>query len=153
MTDYEDPFATPTSAESGGGIAEHKGELLIVWAREHQTGLTTKFCKPGETKDALRCDFAVLTGENAGTLEEDALIFQGQLIASLKRLAKRNFKVEGDDGDASRDKLRPFLGRVGQGTDKSKGNVPWIFLDPTDADKALAIEWLAKNKPVEEPPF
>lgn len=145
----DDPFATPSSGESGSSIADHKGQLLIVWPREHVSDIKTKF---GE-KDAIRADWAVLTGDDAGDLEEDALIFGGQMIVALKKLAKKNYKVNDDEGDASRSELRPYLGRVAQGTDNSKGNYPWIFAVPSDEDKKLAIKWLEDNKPEEKNPF
>ena len=95
----------------------------------------------------------VLTGENAGELEEDALIFGGFMIGDLKKLARKNYKVNDDEGDADRFELRPFLGRIGQGKEKIKGNYPWIFEDESEADKALAIKWLDDNKPEEKDPF
>lgn len=146
-----DPFATKSSGETGGGtnIGDHKGELLIVWPREHVTVNTKDF---GE-KDAIRADWVVLTGENTGELEEDSLIFGGFMIGDLKKLAKKNYKVDDDQGDADRHLLRPFLGRVNQGKEKIKGNYPWIFEDVTDADRELGIQWLNENKPKDEDPF
>lgn len=149
--DSNDPFATNSTTSSGGtNIGDTGGELLLIWPREHNTEVKTK---DYGVKDAIRADWIVLTGADAGEIEEDALIFGGHLIGKLRVLAKKNYKVNGDEGDADRHLLRPFLGRVVQGKEKIRGNYPWLFADPSDADKALAIQWLNDNKPKDENPF
>lgn len=145
-----DPFATKSSGESGGtNIGDHKGELLLIWPREVATVKTKDY----GNKEAIRADWVVLTGDKANELEEDSLIFGGFMIGDLKKLAKKNFKINDDDGDADRHELRPFLGRIGQGREKIKGNYPWIFEDASDDDKVLARKWLEENKPEEKDPF
>jgi hypothetical protein len=146
-----DPFATKSSGETGSStnIGDHEGELLLIWPREVKMILTKHY---GE-KEAVRADWVVLTGDSSGELEEDALIFGGFMIGDLKKLAKKNYKVDDDEGDAERHLLRPFLARIAQGKEKIKGNHPWLFEDASDADKVLAVKWLEENKPQEANPF
>lgn len=146
-----DPFATKSSGETGSttNIGDFKGELLLIWPREVPTIKTKDY---GD-KEAVRADWVVLTGESAGEIEEDALIFGGFMIGDLKKLAKKNYKVNDEEGDADRSELRPFLGRIGQGKEKIKGNYPWLFEDASDDDKVLARKWLEDNKPEEKDPF
>lgn len=146
----DDPFATSSTVPSGGvNIGDYKDELVLIWPREHVKEVKTK---DYGTKDAIRAEWVVLTGKDAGA-QEESLIFGGFLIGKLRALANKNYKVNDEDGDADRSELRPFLGRVRQGKEKIKGNHPWVFEDPSGADKMLAIKWLDDNKPEEKDPF
>jgi len=100
--------------------------------REYKTDITTTF---GE-KDAVACDVHVLDGPKANEVYDNALLFQGALVGSLK------FAAGGD----------PVLGRIGVGVAKPNQNAPWILIPFTDADAVLATAYVARMpKPFQAP--
>ena len=92
-------FQQPSAA--GGDkvpVPELVGSLVLIYVREYRTGIVTSF---GE-KDAIACDVHVLDGPKGGEVFDNALLFQGALIGSLRAA------VSGD----------PVLARIGQGVAK-----------------------------------
>lgn len=123
-----DPFAPP-----GGGnfdVRALKGSLVLITPLSHEQGVKTIH---GE-KDAIKANVAVLDGDLSGDDISDALIFQGRLIGQLKGRVGKGM----------------VLGRIGQGVAEKGKNPPWLLEDPTEADKALARAYVAKN-PFEQP--
>jgi hypothetical protein len=103
-------------------VSDHVGSLCLFYVHEVRSGITTTF---GE-KEAIACDIHVLQGPGAGEICQDALIFQGALIGSLRRAA---------GGD-------PVLGRIAQGVAKPGQQPPYVLAEFTDADAALAQTWI-----------
>lgn len=108
---------------------DHAGELHLFFPTEWHASVPTKFSEPGKPDPAAVTTYiAFLDGPSTGTVLSDAMVFGGFMVPQLKK---------GVDGKA-------VLGRLGQGQAK-KGDPPWVILDPTDADVALARQWFAAN--------
>lgn len=105
--------------------SELLGSLCLFYVHEVRQGIITSF---GE-REAVSCDVHVLDGAKGGEVLENALIFQGGLIGSLRSAA---------GGD-------PVLGRIGQGIAKPGQTAPYILSEFTDADAALASGYIAKR--------
>lgn len=101
------------------------GSLCLFYVHEVRTGINTTF---GE-KEAIACDVHVLDGPHGGEVLENALIFQGALIGSLRGAA---------GGD-------PVLARIGNGVAKPGQKPPFILSEFTDADAKLASDYIAKR--------
>lgn len=107
-----DMFATGSKAGDGAKITADKGQAVVIRPTEYIPSMTTSH---GET-DAVRADWVVLTGPDAGQVRENSLIFQRVLVSTLKNLA----------GTAT-----PFcVGVVGEGQAKAGKSAPIVLLDP-----------------------
>lgn len=105
-------FATGSKAGDGAKITADKGQAVVIRPTEYVPSMTTTH---GET-DAVRADWVVLTGPDAGQVREDSLIFQRVLVSTLKNLV----------GTAT-----PFcVGVVGEGQAKAGKSAPVILQDP-----------------------
>lgn len=125
-TGFGDPFSDPTGvAGDGERITEFVGNLLLVKPTEFITQMGTS---QGPT-DVVRIDMAVLDDAEApGRIVRGVLLFQ----QALRREAK-----------AVLDGPHPFLlGRLNKGKTNG-GNTLYTFETATDADKALARQFLA----------
>ncbi len=120
-------FQQPSEAGDKVPVAELIGSLVLIWVREHRTGIVTSF---GE-KDAVACDVHVLDGTKGGEVFDNALLFQGGLIGSLKSAA---------GGD-------PVLARIGQGVGKPGQNPPYVLVPFTAADAVTATGYIQRMKP------
>ena len=108
------------------------GSLALFWVREVREGITTPY---GE-KEAVACDIHVLDGLKGGEKFENALIFQGALIGSLRSAA---------GGE-------PVLGRVGTGLAKPGQKPPFVLNPFTDQDAATATHYISQlGKPFQAP--
>lgn len=145
---YEDLFDGPGSTTSIK-FTDHEGQLALIWARAEK-----QHTYDGETKDVIQGDVVILDPKNSGPIEyKNTMIFprvmQGQ--------------VRGNVGTG-----KPNLGRIGKGEAKPRQTAPWVLLDPTEADKKMAVAYLqnpnAKPAPTptggtgggwqnDEPPF
>ena len=105
-------------------ISEIVGSLVLIWVRDIREGIMTAY---GE-KEAAAVDLHCLDGPKGGEKFENALIFQGALIGSLRGAA---------GGD-------PVLARIGQGTAKPGQNPPYVLLPYTDADAAVATGYIQR---------
>jgi hypothetical protein len=125
-----DAFSSPAAQVK---ITDYNGALLLVTPTAYETGITTTF---NPDKDAVRADFVVLDGPEAGTEHSDALIFPGVLIGQLKARVGKGM----------------VLGRMGQLPASKAGMSPaWKLMDPTDTDKDVARAHLAKVDPFGSP--
>jgi hypothetical protein len=122
-------FQQPSAGGDKVPMSDLVGALVLFQVRDYRTGIITSF---GE-KDAVACDVHVLDGGQAGTVYDNALLFQGALIGALKPA------VGGE----------PVLARIGLGTSKAGQNAPYILIPFTDADAAVAgpywQAWQAKH--------
>lgn len=119
-----DPFSTPPGI-SDFKITDFVEDLLLVKPTEYIEEMDTSI---GDT-DAVRADVVPLTGEHAGELLEDLLVFQMALKRALLKVM---------DGP------NPFLlGRLGRGQAKKGKSAPYIFEQPYKEDVALARKYLA----------
>jgi hypothetical protein len=113
-------FASPAAASSGWTARDAIGHLCIIEPHAHETGIPTSF---GD-KDAIR---ATVHDVDAGTTDEDALIFQGGLIGALKaRIGQL------------------VLARITQGTAKPGQAAPFVLADASTnpADVAAATAYM-----------
>lgn len=121
-----DLFDAPGSASGGLKWDDVQGNLVLVKPTGIEAGVQTTV----GTKDVTVADVIVLDGPGAPTVYAGTFIFprvmQGQLRANV--------------GSG-----RYNLGRVGKGTAKPGQSAPWVLTDPTDADKAVARSYLAKQ--------
>jgi len=149
----DDPFASASGFESVID-SDHYGKLILFTPLEHVFGVKTKFSdEKNPTTDVIDTDAVVLDGE-AGVEEFSAVrIFQGPIIATLKRAAKFNDANPGGDPKTGRPKM--VLGRLDRGEDKTgkltealhftaADKRAWILTAPTEADKQTARDYLAK---------
>ena len=146
-----DPFA---SASSFQPIEPLYSRLLLITPVEHVFGIKTQFAteeKP--TADAIDAEVVVLDGPEAGDEIDSMRFFQGPLIAAMKRAAK--FNEANPSGDPVTGRPKMILGRLGRGEDKTgkltenlhftaADKRAWILTPPSEADKQLARDYLAK---------
>jgi hypothetical protein len=126
-------FQQPAENGDKVPVAELINSLVLIWVREHRTGITTTF---GE-KDAVDVDLHVLDGPHGGETFDNALLFQGALIGSLKAA------VGGD----------PVLARIGVGVGKPGQNPPYVLNPFTEQDGVTATSYLQRMRPpVQQPP-
>ena len=114
--------------EDGVRPADINGHLVICYPIEYAASVPTKFSTPEKPgKPAIRLNVADLT---TGEFHGDVLWFGGYIVNDLKRTIGK-----------------PVLARIGQGTDNSKGNLPWILIDATTDAAAIqaATAWLNAN--------
>lgn len=133
-----DPFDTPSS---GDRIQDLEENLLLITPTEYLTEISTSY---GD-KDAVDADVVDLTN---GVEYSSMRIFPGGLIGTLKRAAKFNGEHPGGDPRTGRPKM--VLGRLSQGEAKKGQSPPWVLLPPSDGDKNVARDYLAK-RPVDDP--
>lgn len=126
-----DMFATGSKAGDGAKITADKGQAVVIRPTEYIPSMTTSH---GET-DAVRADWVVLTGPDAGQVRENSLIFQRVLVSTLKNLAGTS---------------TPFcVGVVGEGQAKAGKSAPIVLLDPAPehleyAGKAVQVNgWVS----------
>jgi hypothetical protein len=117
-----DEFSGPSSAE-GVKWADYKGALLMFEVKGYEPSIQTVH---GETT-AVNANVVVLDGVNAETVITDTLVFPKVLQSQIK----------GHVGGK-------VLGRLGQGEAKKGQSAPWKLADASEADKAVAREYLAK---------
>lgn len=121
-----DPFDAPPSGEK---ITKFLDQLLFIEVLDYETGIVTKFCKAGETKDAVTVNVTVIDKSGKGTTYEAISVMQSVLVGKLKR------KVNG----------KATLGRLVK-RPSDKGNDAYDLDQPTDADKAAARKWWASSR-------
>jgi hypothetical protein len=100
------------------------GSLVLIWVRELREGITTRY---GD-REAIACDVHCLDGPKGGEKFENALIFQGALIGSLRSA------VGGD----------PVLARIGQGVARPGQNPPFVLQPYANADAAVATSYIQR---------
>lgn len=108
--------------------SEYSGALLLVYPTEYFSAIPTQH---GDTA-VVDCHIVVLDRvdptTNAPMVLRDARIFGRAMVPQLKG---------GVNGG------RAVLGRLGQGQN-TKGNPPWVLLDFTEQDAALARQYMAQ---------
>lgn len=153
-----DPFSAPApQAPRGPRLRDLYGRLVLLVPTKLEIGVPNRL-QPGTTQDRMTTDVIVLDGgpiafggkpEATPPVPHDKTAqlphkTQGMYISSTglisqcrEALAKR---AQGQPG--------MVLGRLGVGTAKEVGqNAPWLLSLPTDADKALARQYLAQVDP------
>lgn len=107
-------FDAPSSGGSGVKPADLEGHVLVVEPLEYVPNISTSF---GE-KDAIRCNVHDITDKQS---HEDTLFFGTALIGSFKKdIGKR------------------LLGKLGKGEAKPGQSAPWVLVDLTGNEKAVA---------------
>src|SRR5262245_10371823 len=122
----------PPAASIGIRWADYEGRLLLFDVHAVEASISTGF---GE-RTAVRAYVQVIDGDTAGEGYADTLVFPKVLQSQLRTSVGRK-----------------VLGRLGRGEAKSGQNAPWKLADPTDEDKKLAREYLAKVAIPDKPPF
>lgn len=109
-------FASPGTGGSGDTLApaDVEGHVLVVEPAEYVASIATAF---GD-KDAIRCTVHDITTQ---TTAQDVLWFPGGLIGALKgRIGQR------------------VLGVMSKGTAKAGQSAPWILVDASGNEQAVA---------------
>lgn len=116
------------------------GELLAINPVGMEKGVNTQH----GTRDAVRANIVVITGEHAGDSYTDTLVFPAGLVGQLARrmgkrllgrLGKADPKIDQDTGQVAVD---PATGEPYSGA--------WKFLPHTDEDKSIAVAFGAAHK-------
>lgn len=135
-----DPFAAPASGDFVDWDSL-KDQLVLFTVHEAKTQ-KTKFDSDGP-QPCIVADIAVLTGENAGDVIEESLIFGRVMVARLKprvggMVLTRVRKVTNAE----------LTGKYG------KNSFKWEFDDEyTEEDAEIARKWIAENIEPEPDPF
>jgi len=127
-----DPYsASVPSTASGTRMSDPGilGELLLVEPVEYIDSMLTSASK--EPTDVFRVNIMPLTGESAGQLHEDVLIFQ----IALKRELKKTYSGPN----------RWLLARCTKGAAKPGQSAPYLFLPPGDEDMAVYEKFKASR--------
>jgi len=115
-------FAQPEYASSGYNLPDHVGHLLAYLPIEYQTGIMTKFQKPGEApKDAVKATVVCVDCEEE---YNDVLAFQGFIIGVTKTRI----------GEI-------VLGRLKQEPSNTGGFPSWQLGTFTEADGRRAVDY------------
>lgn len=143
----DDPFKSGSSG--GAGITQYEGQLLLVTPTEYVESMSTSF---GDT-DAVRVDLVVLDAPDGPEEVEDTLVFQRVLISAMKRQAIFNERYPAGDPNTGHPKMT--LGVLAPDEEKKKKgqDAPWALMEPTDAQKKIAREYLANRKTEPADPF
>lgn len=128
-----DPFAAPSG---GTKLADYDGALVLFTPQEFQKDVETKFGK----SDVVVTDFVVLDGPHAGTREDSVRIFQKVFVSELSgRIGKE------------RNMLLARIGTVENKKDPKNGKPVWVPNAPTEAEKQVARDYLAKATAPKDP--
>lgn len=117
----DDPFDDPGSL-SAIKVADHEGQLLLVWPQALQR--TERLDGEG---DVVLADVVVIDYPGGAIEYKSTIIFPKMIIGQVRRNIGTG---------------RPNLGRVGKGEAKKGQSQPWILLVPTEADKRAARAYL-----------
>ncbi|TDC52860.1 hypothetical protein E1281_18405 [Actinomadura sp. KC345] len=120
-----DQFDAPASG--GVKITEFEGQLLLLTPTAHEQEIPTAY----GPADAVTTTIAVLDGDGAGDEHTDVKVFQKALMGQLRP------KIGSG---------RMVLGRLGRGTAKPGQSAPWLLADPTEQDKQVARDFLARKQ-------
>jgi hypothetical protein len=126
-------------------IEELLGKPVLFTPIEYIEGMTTAF---GENKDAVRADIVDL---DTGDEYMDQLVFQGKLIATLKRrITKSPVKIDRDPvtgvfTESVITTVKRVLGVLSKGEAQRGQNAPYILTPASDAQKDLARAYQAEN--------
>lgn len=112
-------FSPPAAASTGLAAADADGHLLLIFPTAYETGISTTF---GD-KDAVRLDVIDL---DAGEEWPDSMWFGNYLVGSLKKMVGQK-----------------VLARMSKGTAKAGQSAPWVLVDATtdQAAVAKAVQW------------
>lgn len=127
-----DPYsASVPSTASGTRMSDPGilGELMLVEPVEYIESMLTSASK--EPTDVFRVNILPLSGELAGQLSEDVLIFQ----TALKRELKKTHQGPN----------RWLLARCEMGAAKPGKNAPYLFNPPTPEDMAVYEKFKANR--------
>lgn len=137
-------------------VGENEGALVLFTPIEHVENIVTTF-KP-EGTDAVLTNVVVLHKDGAVCEDEydDQLIFQGALIAALKKRLKSESSIDRDPvtgvvTESETIHSKRVLGRIGKGDAKKGQQAPYILLAVTDEDKALARAYIGDDNPMPAP--
>lgn len=155
----DDPFSGPAPQTARGPrIRDLHGRLLLVIPHKLEEGIPNRLGKPGETQDRMTADVIVLDGgpiafggapeklpprphtQTANLPHKNARMFissVGLISQCREALAKKI--TTGQPG--------MVLGRLGVGEAKGDQNPPNLLTPPTEADKAIARQYLANVDP------
>lgn len=129
--------ATPGSGEKLD-LKALNGTLLYITVGEHKRDIETSF----GPADAIAADVTALDGEHKGETYTDVLVFPRVLVSQLAKA------VGSSDPNV--------VGRLGQGEAKPGKSAPWLLLEPTAEDMAVATKYeayAAKVAAEQESPF
>ena len=126
-------FAKPSEAKGGGDgwnlTEEAEGRLLIITPIREDEATTEAY----GVKPIIVANVVVIDEKKPGKSEEhvDVWIFGGYLRGSLRDYVGKSM----------------VAGRLVLGTEKVKGNYPWLFEDATPAEEDLCQAYLDSVKP------
>lgn len=158
VADGGDPFSGPApQAPRGPRLRDMYGRLLLLVPLKLETGLPNRL-QPGTTQDRMTADVIVLDGGPIafGGKPEDVPPVPHDKTAQVPHRTRSQYISSAGLISQSREALAKraqgqpgmVLGRLSTGTAKEQGqNAPWLLTPPTDADKALARQYLAQVDP------
>lgn len=156
--DDEDPFAGPAPQRpKGPRLREMYGRLLLVMPLKLEEGIPNRLGKPGDVQDRLTADVVILDG---GTIQYGGRP-EAQPPTPHDKAAEVPLKVDRmfisaagiisqcRDALAKRLAGKPgmVLGRLGLGEAKGGQNPPYLLQPFTEADAAIARQYLATVDP------
>lgn len=126
-------------------IKDLEGELVLFTPLQHVKDVATSF----GVKDAVIADLVVLT-QDGQPEHEDVMVFQGMLIAALKRRIKTAESIDRDPVTGVVTKFetttsRRVLGVISKGEAKKGQSAPFTLGETTEAHKDLARAYVAAN--------
>lgn len=122
-----DPFGRPST--DFFAAKAYDGKLVLFESIGQVEEKATKFNKPGELTKYVVADVTVIDAEGGPAVYPRSDVFGAALVGTLGRA------VPG----------KPLLGRIAQGEAKAGQSAPWILQDYTDADAALAGQYLTQR--------
>lgn len=127
------------------------GQLVLFTPLEYIESMTTAF---SDNKDAVRADVVVFDGDDVNE-HPDSLIFQGALIAALKKKLSYQPSIERDPvtgvvTEYVTTTSRRVLGVIAKGEAKKGQSEPYVLGKPSPEQVALAAAW-AKDNPIGAP--
>lgn len=121
MSDDDDLFATPADLPKGDGlkVSDLEGELVILRPAPAEQSYTTSL---GETS-ARPATVMVVTGPKSGSDWKQIVLFGAGLKAQAGQAVTNG---------------KPLVGVIGKGTASPGKSAPWLVVEPTPDQLALA---------------
>lgn len=155
-TAVDDPFGVkPSDIRSDfPKVEDFNGQLLVIQPTKFERDLPNNLGKAGDTQDRITADVTAidLDDPKSSKTTVDLYISQGALVGQLKGLVptrgmllgvlRRHRAKNTPEGFNTPDEIEQMLKDwVANGARGNKPFFAWKMSDPTDEQKAKAIEW------------
>lgn len=153
----DDPFSIkPSEIKTADypALDDLDGRILVIQPTKLEKDLPNNLGKAGETRDRITADVTVIDPQNpeGSKTYEDMYLSQGWLIGQLKGLVatrgmllgilRKNRAKTTPEGFNTPDEIDKMISDwVAAGARGNKPMFAWKMMDPSEADRQLALRW------------